>query len=185
MSTPVPSKVLWLAVLIAVGLAMAGPRRPPAPTLPEGTVLVAALQHSVSTADAHAGDRVELRTVHPVHLPDGGEVPMGAIIRGQVTHVQSGRGRRAPLLLLRFTTIDIARDRYAIAAVSFAVRGRSGRRTTVAFARGGAGAALGTGGVVASDGRELVLPAGRRVSVRLTAPAVVRDRIVGEPRQVD
>jgi hypothetical protein len=45
--------------------------------------------------------------------------------------------------------------------------------------------ALGTGGAVATDGRELVLPAGRRLSVRLTAPAVVRYRLMGDPRQAD
>ena len=185
MRIPIPPKVLWLAIVAALGMVLAAPRQYHAPTLPAGTVLVAALEHSISTVDAHAGDQVELRTVHPVRLPDGGEVPVGAIIRGQVAHVQSGRGRTAPELLLRFTTIDIARDRYAIASVSFRVRGRRPPRASPALARGSAGVALGTGGAVASDGRELVLPAGRRLSVRLTAPATVRYRVLVDPRQVD
>lgn len=184
MRTPIPTKVLWLATLVVVGLALAGSSQDRAPMLPEGTVLVAALEHSISTVDARPGDEVELRTVHPVRLPDGGSVPVGAIIRGEVTHVQSGRGRRTPELLLRFTTIDITHDRYAIAAVSFHVRGRRPARAG-AVTRGPAGVALGTGGAVATDGRELVLPAGRRLSVRLTAPAVVRYRVLGDQRQVD
>jgi len=185
MRAPIPPKVLWSAILVAVGLAMAGPRNDRASTLPEGTVLVAALDQSISTVDARAGDRIELRTVHPVRLPDGGEVPVGAIIRGQVTHVQSGRGRAAPELRLQFTIIDIAEDRYAIAAVSFRVSGRRQLRINRAAARSAAGVALGTGVAVATDGRELVLPAGKRLSVRLTAPAAVRYRVVGDSRQVD
>jgi hypothetical protein len=185
MRTPVPPQVLWLATLVVAGLALAGSSTDRAPMLPEGTVLVAALEHSISTVDARPGDEVELRTVHPVRLPDGGEVPVGAIIRGEVMHVQTGRGRRTPELLLRFTTIDITHDRYAIAAVSFHVRGRRPVRPGSARTRGPAGVALGTGGAVATDGRELVLPAGRRLSVRLTAPAVVRYRLMGDPRQVD
>ena len=185
MRTPVPTKVLWLATLVVAGLALAGSSQDRAPMLPEGTVLVAALEHSISTVDARPGDEVELRTVHPVRLPDGGSVPIGAIIRGEVTHVQSGRGRSTPELLLRFTTIDITHDRYAIAAVSFHVRGQRPLRARAALTRGPAGVALGTGGAVATDGRELVLPAGRRLSVRLTAPAVVRYRVLGDQRQVD
>jgi len=185
MRAPIPPKVLWLAVLAAGGLALAGTRQARAPTLPEGTVLVAALEHSISTVDARAGDPVELRTVHPVRLPEGGAIPAGAVIRGQVTQVRSGRGRAAPELLLRFTTIDIAHDRYAIASVSFHVRGRRSPRAGPAHARGAAGVALGTGVAVATDGRELVLPAGKRLSVRLTAPAVVRYRVAGDSRQVD
>lgn len=185
MRTPIPPKVLWLAILAALGMVLAAPRQYRAPTLPEGTVLIAALEHSISTVDARPGDEVALRTVHPVRLPDGGEVPVGATIRGRVTHVQSGRGRTAPELLLRFTTIDIARDRYAIASVSFRVRGRRPPRASPAFTRGWAGVALDTDGAVATDGRELVLPAGRRLSVRLTAPAVVRYRLMGDPHQVD
>jgi len=186
MRTPIPPRVLWVAILALLGLAIgAGPRPGRLPTLPEGTVLVAALEHSISTVDARPGDRVELRTVHPVRLPDGGEVPVGAIIRGQVTHVQSGRGRATPELLLRFTIIDIAEDRYAIASVAFSVRGRRQPRVTPVAARGVAGVALGSGVAVAIDGRELVLPAGKRLSVRLTAPAVVRYRVMGDSRQVD
>ena len=177
MHTPIPPKVLWLAALVVLALALAAPRTDRAPMLPEGTVLVAALEHSVSTADAHVGDEVELRTVHPVRLPDGGEVPVGAIIRGQVMHVLSGRGRATPELLLQFTTIDIAHDRYAIASVSFRVRGRRPPRASPALTRGTASVALGTGVAVSTDGREVVLPAGRRLSVRLTAPAVVRYRV--------
>lgn len=185
MRTPVPTTVPWLATLVVAGLVLAGSSQDRAPMLPEGTVLVAALEHSVSTVDARPGDEVELRTVHPVRLPDGSLVPVGAIIRGEVTHVQSGRGRSTPELVLRFTTIDITHDRYAIAAVSFHVHGRRPWGDGSALMRGPAGVAVGTGGAVATDGRELVLPAGRRLGIRLTAPAVVRRRLLGDQRQVD
>jgi hypothetical protein len=97
-----PSKIVqfYLAITVtlgaAIGGALAGEYRTEALTLPAGTVLVAALEHPITTVDAQAGDVVELRTVHPVRLPDGGAIPLGALIRGEVMHVRSGRGRVTP-----------------------------------------------------------------------------------------
>jgi hypothetical protein len=133
--------------------------------------LVAALEHPITTVDAHAGDVVELRTVHPVRIPDGGEIPLGALIRGEVMRVRSGRGRVTPELMLQFTTIEIDADRYAIASAALHVSGRWYPRRRPTVTPGAAGVALGGGETIATDGRELVLPTGRRLTVRLTAPA--------------
>jgi hypothetical protein len=185
MVAPIPPKPFWFAVcgLLAVALVTSPPRGD-GPSLPEGTVLVAALEHSISTVDARPGDAVELRTVHTVRLPDGGEIPLGTPIRGEVMHVRSGRGRQVPELLLQFSVIDIAEDRYAIASTALHVRGRQRSRRSAATP-GAAGVALGSGATIATDGRELVLPAGRRLTVRLTAPAEVRYRVPTNPRLVD
>ncbi|MGH7674786.1 MAG: hypothetical protein ACREMV_05880 [Gemmatimonadales bacterium] len=180
MRPPTPPKAVWIAIAVMAAVAAIGHRtQGGAPTLPAGTVLVAALTHSISTVDARAGDRVELRTVHPVQLPDGAVIPVGAVIRGHVTRAVSGQGRRAPELLLRFSTIDFAHHRYGIASVTFHVRGRNQPR--VGWPARAAGVAVGSGAAIATDGRELMLPAGRRLSVRLTAPAAVP----GDSRQVD
>lgn len=186
-----PSKIVqfYLAITVtlgaAIGGAVAGEYRTEALTLPAGTVLVAALEHPITTVDAHAGDVVELRTVHPVRIPDGGEIPLGALIRGEVMHVRSGRGRVTPELMLQFTTIEIDADRYAIASAALHVTGRRQPRRTPTATPGAAGVALGSGATIATDGRELLLPAGRRLTVRLTAPAEVRYRVAVDPRLVD
>jgi hypothetical protein len=153
------------------------------PALPEGTILVAALEHHISTVDAQPGDRIELRTVHPVRLPRGGEVPAGAVVTGEIVHSQSGRGGALPDLMLRFTSLDAAGDHYDITSAHLRVKAR--RTRVVPFTSRGAGVALRDGASIATDGRELILPAGRRLIVRLTAPAVGRARTAWAPRQVD
>ncbi len=186
-------------LLIGLGalLLIVGQRPDRATTMPQGTLLVGALVHSLSTASAATGDPVELRLIHPVLLPDGGLVPVGAVVHGEVTHVRSGRrATQEPVLGLRFSRLEIDHDTYAITTALFhvharprvlaaavggggrAIMGGSLRRQATAgsapLTGGPAGPALGAGDAVAADGRELVLPAGRRIWIRLVAPAQVR-----------
>jgi len=193
------------ALLTGLGafLLVVGRRDDRAATMPQGTLLVGALVHSLSTATAAVGDPVELRLIHPVLLPDGGLVPIGAVVHGDVTHVRSGRrASQEPELGLRFNTIEIDHGAYAITVAHFhvharprvlaaavggggrAIMGGSLRRPASPgsgpLAGGPAGPALGPGDAVTTDGRELVLPAGKRIRIRLVAPAQVRHPLATE-----
>lgn len=168
-----------------------------AAVLSSGTLLIGTLSHSLSTASAVVGDPVEARLIHPVLLSDGGLVPVGTVVSGEVTYVHSGRhAHAAPELGLRFTSLQIDDHAYAITAARFhvhartavmaagahgggrAVMGGSVRRppppSAALVRRGTAGAALGAGEAITADGSELVLPAGKRLRIRLVAPAQVR-----------
>lgn len=201
--TPFPSQPsqvvvvgLWAFAAVTV-VALADPERDRAVTMPEGTLLIASLTQSLSTATSAVDDPIVAHTVHPVLLPDGGMIPTGARVSGTVTHVRSGRHHTgAPELGLRFTELEIDDDRYPIATATFhvhgqhallaaglapggrAVMGGSVRRAPGAGGAvqlpGAAGVAIGSGVVIGSDGRELVLSAGRRLQIRLTAPVQLR-----------
>ena len=186
-----------LVIGVGAGAVLSDRDADRAATMPEGTLLIATLTQSISTATAAVADPVVARTVHPVLLPDGAMIPAGAAMRGTVTHVTSGRhDAAAPELGLRFTHLDIDGDTYAITTAAFHVHGQrhilaaglapAGRavmggslRRPPAAGRdvprpGVAGTAIGTGTVVGTDGHELVLSAGRRLQIRLIAPVEVR-----------
>ena len=202
-------KALYIAVPVLLGVGIgsavilgAGPERREA-TIPTGTTLVAALERSVSTEHNRVGDAVVLQTVQSVRLPDGGEIPPGATIHGEVTRAQGGgRIAGAPELTLRFTALAIDGAIYALAADPFRVRGRSDAGESAATIGGGAvaggivgglvgggkdvlkgavaGAAIGTGVAVATKGDQIVLPGGVKLRIRLAAPVTVRYRPVAE-----
>jgi len=121
-------------------------------TIPAGTTLVAVLETQISTARNHAGDEFELRTIEPVRLRDGAEIPSGLVIHGMVTDAKRG-GRRAgvPEIGLRFLELEVDGDEHVIQTDQY----RFG--TLVRHAR--------------SD--HLVLSAGQRLSIRLSRPVTV------------
>lgn len=173
----VSSNTLHAAVLILVGAGIGaaalvrGRAHAPDTTLPEGTLLVAALERSVSTASARAGDSIALRLVHRVRLPEGGEVPANALIRGEVAAVRSGERRaELPELMLRFTALVIDGQLYPIATVPFWVTGRPQPGGARAH---DAGPALGGNDTITIGGKELVLVPGLRLRVRVLQPARV------------
>jgi hypothetical protein len=121
-------------------------------TIPAGTTLVAVLSDQVSTARSHPGDAIELRTIEPVRLRDGGEIPAGLVIHGVVTDAKrGGRLAGAPEIGLRFVKLEIDGDELAIHTDQY----RFG--TLVTQAR--------------SD--HLVLPLGQRLDIRLSRPVTV------------
>jgi hypothetical protein len=159
-------------------------------TIPAGTRLVAALEHTVSTENA-VGRSVELKTESPVSIAKDVTIPAGMIIRGEVTHAQGG-GRIAgsPDLTLRFTKLEIDGNSYDIVADPWRVRGKSDLGESVAEIGGGTvigavvgglkgaviGGAIGTGVAVATKGNQIVLPAGQDLRIRLAEPVTVRYR---------
>jgi hypothetical protein len=168
-------------------------------TLPAGTVIVAALDGTVSTKESRVGDAIRLETTEPVRLDDETVVPAGAQIHGEVTHTKDGgRIAGAPELTLRFTELEADGERYRMDAQPFRVRGKGDAIESAAQIGGGAvaggilggvlgggsgavkgavaGAAIGTGVAIATDGDDLVLPTGVKLKIELTAPLAVTYR---------
>jgi hypothetical protein len=166
-------------------------------TIPAGTAIVGVLDNTLSTENADEGDRVSVRTTEPLRLDAYTTLPAGMVLRGNVTEARSaGNVRTRAKLAIRFTELEIDGDRYAVSSEPFIVRGRSETKSSLkkvgigavagavvgAVAGGGsgaakgaaAGAAIGTGVAVATDGKDLVLPAGQSLSVRLTEPVTIK-----------
>ena len=201
----VPTRELRVVIfaLLGVGLVSAvvlgrGHEKRTA-TIPAGTALVAALEREVSTERSRVGDNVELRTVNPIRLGAGVEIPAGVLVRGTVTEAKGGgRIAGAPQLGLRFTEIEVDGDRRTISAQPFHVSGKNDAGKSAVQIGGGAvagailgrvvggkggtakgavvGAAIGTGVAVATEGGHIVLPAGQRLRVRLEDPVTVAYR---------
>lgn len=195
------TKIMIGAGVLAVGVAalaiasnVGGPREVDA-TVPAGTSFVAALGSTISTENGEAGTPIRLETTDQVELADGLMILAGATIRGEVTHSKGGgRVAGAPELTLRFTQLTVNGTDYSITAEPFRLRGRNDAAQSAALIGGGGvvggvvgavtgagtvegavvGAVLGTGVAVATEGDQLVLPAGQKLRVRLAEPVVVR-----------
>jgi hypothetical protein len=180
-----------VGLLTAMVVARSGTREI---TIPSGTRIVAKLDEAVSTRKNEVGDRIELTSSEPIEIDDGVEIPEGVHLIGEVTHVEGGgRLGGAPELTLRFREIGLEGRSYDIVAEPFRVRGKSATGETAAEIGGGAvvggvvgaiagsavkgaiiGAVLGTGVAVATEGGQIVLPAGTRLRVSLSEPVTVR-----------
>jgi hypothetical protein len=185
--------ILSLAVagVVAAAVVTKGGGRTVEATIPAGTSVVGALEHTISTENSDAGEAVALKTTEPMQL-SGGTLPAGAVLHGEVTHVKGGgRIAGAPELTLRFTRLEVDGNDYPIAADPWRVKGKDDLGESVAEIGGGAvvggvvggiaghgstkgivtgaavGAVLGTGVAVATKGGQIVLPAGQRLKVRL------------------
>lgn len=172
----------------------AGPREE---TLASGTSIEGALQQTISTDKNHVGDKLELLTTEPVRVGEHLVVPSGSTIHGEVT-LAEGAGRIAggAELTLRFTQLSLADGAaYPISCEPFRLKGKSAGKESALEIGGGAvaggvvggllggkkdivkgaavGAVLGTGVAVATKGKQIVLPAGQKLRVTLTAPVTV------------
>jgi hypothetical protein len=164
-------------------------------TIPAGTRIVAALEQTINTEKASPGQRISLISTEPIELADGGRLPEGVRIDGEVTHAKGGgRIAGAPELTLRFRELQLDGRDYALTAEPFRVRGKNDALESAATIGGGAivgavvgeivadkpvhgavaGAVLGTGVAVATKGDQIVLGEGQRLRVRLQEPVQVR-----------
>jgi len=170
--------------------------------LPAGTRIVGALEQTISTKRNAVGDRITVTTQGPLEVSENATLPAGISITGEVTHIKGGgRLTGAPEITLRFNRLDIDGREYSVSAVPFRIRGRSSTGETAAEIGGGAvvggvvgaiagsavkgaviGAVLGTGVAVATEGDQIVLPAGRRLRVQLTEPVTVKYKPPKEQR---
>jgi len=163
-------------------------------TIPAGTVVVAALEHSITTRDAAVGDIVVLTSTEPLVLGDHARIPSGVELRGEVTHAKGGgRIAGAPELTVRFTRLTVDGNRYQVKTEPFRVKGTSDAKESALEIAGGTvagavvgkvtgsvvrgavvGAAIGTGVAVLTKGDQIVLPTGQRLRVRITEPVTVK-----------
>jgi hypothetical protein len=121
-------------------------------TIPAGTGFVAEFEQDLSTALTEPGDEFELRTVRPVHVNGGMEIPEGSLITGEVTD--------APGLGVRFTELVFGADSTEVGIKTEQYR-------------------FGTLGSAASG--HVVIPAGRRLTIRLSRRVPVAYRPAPEP----
>ena len=162
--------------------------------IPAGQELDVRLQTTLSSETATPEQRFEATTV--VDLTQGGQVlvPAGSVVRGVVTAVdRPGRLDRVGRLSLSFDQITVRGRTYPIRAMATGVFESGGIREEVGTAGAGAGvggviggliggvrgallgAVIGAGGaIMATEGKDVHLPAGSIIRIRLDSPATVR-----------
>ena len=169
----------------------------PAPTsaneLPAGTEFEVRLIGSLNSGTAMVEDRFEAATLGDVSSGGRVLIPTGSIVRGIVTGVEPGtRTNRTAKMTVSFDQVTIGSRAYPIrATVSEAikgdgVRGEAGRLGVGAGAGaiiggllGGtkgalAGVLIGGGGTMAAtEGKEVELPQGMVLRIRIDSPAVI------------
>lgn len=124
-------------------------------TIPAGATLVAVLADPLSTARSLPGDEIELRTVEPLHVRGADDIPAGILIHGTVL--------KAPTISVRFNEMEIDGDEHAIATEEY--------RFGTLVER------------VASS--QLLLPAGERMSIRLTRPVTVEYHLAARAKAAE
>jgi hypothetical protein len=163
-------------------------------TIPTGQLMDVRLQTALSSATATAEQRFEATTA--VDLEQNGRVlvPAGSTVRGVVSSVNpAGRIDRSGSLTLAFDRITVRGREYPIRAMatqafeSGGIReeaGTVGTAGAVGAIVGGIigglkgaliGAVVGSGGVIAAtEGKDVELPAGTIIRIRLDSPVRIR-----------
>ncbi len=161
--------------------------------LPVGTEIDVRVQNTISSATAQIEDRVEATTVLNVDTHDHVLVPAGSLFRGTVTAVnRPGRLDRKGSLTVVFDQVTVRNQTTQVRATvlqaleSEGIKGdsaRIGAGAGVGAIIGGilggfkgvlAGILVGGGGVIAAtEGQDVVLPAGTILRVRLDTPLIV------------
>jgi TPR repeat protein len=158
--------------------------------VPAGTEFDVALGSRLNSGTAAVEDRFQATTVENLSLSGRIVVPAGSVMRGVVTSVaRATRTNRTARMSLTFDQITVGGRSYPIrgsltrALQGQGLKGETGRIATgsavgaviggiLGGAKGAAtGAAIGGGGIVAAtEGRELDLPQGSTLRVRLDTP---------------
>lgn len=161
--------------------------------LPVGTEIDVRLQNTVTSSSAQVEDRVEATTVLNVDNHEHVLVPAGSLFRGTVTAVnRPGRIDRKGSLTIAFDSVTVrgqttrVRATVAQALESEGYKGDAGKigagagvGAIIGGILGGfkgvlTGILVGGGGVVAAtEGQDVVLPAGTILRVRLDTPLIV------------
>jgi hypothetical protein len=165
-------------------------------TIPVGQLIDVRLQASLSSATATREQRFEATTAADLMQGDRVLIPAGSVVRGIVSNVdKAGNIDRTGSLTLAFDQIEVNGREYPLRAMATQVyesRGVLDEGKTVGT--GGAvgaivggilgglkgaliGAVVGSGGVIAAtEGKDIELPAGTIVRVRLDSPLTLRRR---------
>lgn len=133
-------------------------------TIPAGTTLVAELSDPLSTARSQPGDEIVLRTIEPLRVRGADEIPAGILIHGTVLGaVEGGRPEQPPEISVRFNEMEIDGDELAIATEEY-------RFGTL---------------VKRVANKHLLLPAGERMSIRLTRPVTVEYHLAARAKAAE
>jgi hypothetical protein len=165
-------------------------------TLPTGTEFLATLQTSIATDKNHVGDQVSLRVADPISRNGRTIVPTGAVINGEVTHIDpAGSVAGGAEITLRFNQLAMGGTSYPITCEPFRLWVTGDAQESVLEIGGGAiagsiiggiiggqkgaiqgaviGGAVGTGVAVITPGKQLVLQQGLAMKVTLVSPLVI------------
>ena len=162
--------------------------------IPAGQELDVRLQTALSSETATAEQRFEATTAVDVTQNGAVLIPAGSVVRGVVSSVRpAGRVDRVGSLTLSFDQITVRGRAYPLRGMATQVFESGGIREEVGTAGAGAGiggvlggliggvkgavlgAVIGAGGAIAAtDGKDVHLPAGSVVRIRLDSPVTVR-----------
>jgi hypothetical protein len=162
--------------------------------IPAGQELDVRLQTTLSSETAAPEQRFEATTVVDMTQNRQVLIPAGSTVRGVVTAVERpGRVERVGRLTLSFDQITVRGREYPIRGMATQVFESGGIRDEVGTAGAGAGiggivggiiggvkgallgAVIGAGGAIAAtEGKDITLPAGSIVRIRLDSPVTVR-----------
>jgi hypothetical protein len=155
-----------------------------------------ALATSLSSSTNKAGDTVLGRLVSDVTSDGQVLAPAGSELRGRVTAAaSSGRVKGRARLAFAFDTLVVEGREYSISARETDITAEKSTKQdaaiiggsavaggiigAIADGKGGAGkgaligGAAGTGAVLATRGKQVSLPAGTRINVKLTEPVAI------------
>ncbi len=166
--------------------------------LPADTVFSARLLDSLSSENADVGDRFEAVTIVPVTIDGEKLIPEGSSLFGAVESVdRAGRSDRSAKLVLAFDRLDIEGETYTITATVVGGSrdletgiGKEKKKLGLGASVGGvigavlgggtgaiAGAILGgTGAILGTEGKNVELPRGTMLQLRLDRPLQLRPR---------
>jgi TolA-binding protein len=168
---------------------------PPAGTveIPVGTEIDARLQSALNSGTNQVEDRFEATTLVDVGVNSRVVIPAGSVMRGVITQVEPAtRTNRTARMTVSFDQVTVGGQPYAIrGTVSQAIEGEGIRGETARIGTGAgvgaiiggilggfkgamAGILIGGGGTIAAtEGKEVQLPQGSVLRVRLDSPAYI------------
>jgi len=164
--------------------------------VPSGTELDARLQTGLNSGTAQVEDRFEATTLADLNVDGRVAVPAGSVLRGVVSSVEPAtRTNRTAKMTVTFDQVTISGHDYPIrGTVTQALEGegikgdlpKAGAGAAIggilgAVLGGGKGALLGVligggGTIAATEGKELDLPQGTVLRVRLDSPVQIQTR---------
>jgi len=168
--------------------------KPDPVVLPEGTRLPLVLETSLSSKTSHKGDLVVAKLGSDVKVGEKVVLPEGTEMRGRVTAAApSGKVKGLARLAFDFDTVRLKGEEHTVETRTVDITAPKTRKKDAAIIGGGAGAgaligaivdgkkgagvgalvggAAGTGVVLTTTGKEVQIPAGSSLSVRLTKEA--------------
>jgi hypothetical protein len=164
--------------------------------IPVGTEIDVRLQNTLNSGTAQVEDRFEGTTLADVNVEGRVAIPAGSVVRGVVTSVEAGtRTNRTSKMTLSFDQITANGRSYPIrgtvtqAIEGEGIKGEAGRTAAGAgvgaiiggilggFKGALAGILIGGGGTIAAtEGKEVELPQGSVLRVRMDSPVQIQPR---------